>query len=143
MLGLVGRHALVAPAPFTVVQQNPARIGIDAVTPAPFVETGAEAGFGQVRARQAGAGHHRGAVVVLDAVLAVGAVRRDVVAGAGPAQHTPALSGVAQEPDGGEIGSGLWRERGGETVGVAGVPGSLNKKNPTPCNKIYIQTHTT
>src|SRR3546814_1354593 len=72
MLGLVGRHVLVAPAPFTVVQQNPARIGIDAVTPAPFVETGAEAGFGQVRARQAGAGHHRGAVVVLDAVLAVG-----------------------------------------------------------------------
>src|SRR3546814_14818155 len=59
MLGLVGRHALVAPAPFTVVQQYPARIGIDAVTPAPFVETGAEAGFGQVRARQAGAGHHR------------------------------------------------------------------------------------
>src|SRR3546814_2705123 len=77
MLGLVGRHALVAPAPFTVVQQYPARIGIDAVTPAPFVETGAEAGFGQVRARQAGAGHHRGAVVVLDAVLAVGAVRGD------------------------------------------------------------------
>src|SRR3546814_9010519 len=85
MLGLVGRHALVAPAPFTVVQQYPARIGIDAVTPAPFVETGAEAGFGQVRARQAGAGHHRGAVVVLDAVLAVGAVRGDVVAGVGPA----------------------------------------------------------
>src|SRR3546814_6965339 len=80
MLGLVGRHALVAPAPFTVVQQNPACIGIDAVTPAPFVETGAEAGFGQVRARQASAGHHRGAVVVLDAVLAVGAVRGDVVA---------------------------------------------------------------
>src|SRR3546814_16406946 len=84
MLGLVGRHALVAPAPFTVVQQYPARIGIDAVTPAPFVETGAEAGFGQVRARPAGAGHHSGAVAVPAAVLAVGAVRGDVVAGWSP-----------------------------------------------------------
>src|SRR3546814_15588762 len=79
MLGLVGRHAFVAPALLAVVQQYPARIGIDAVTPAPFVETGAEAGFGQVRARQAGAGHHRGAAAVLDAVLAV--ERKRVVEG--------------------------------------------------------------
>src|SRR3546814_15956002 len=116
MLGRVGRTSLVAQAPFTVGQQNPARIGIDAVTPAPFVETGAEAGFGQVRARQPGAGHHRGAVVVLDAVLAVGAVRGDVVAGVGPAPHPPALS---------EIGRAAGRVRGCQYVEISVVVGQL------------------